>query len=366
MKLPFKNPLAPKDEDKEEDRPDYRKESENDVVIERDNQKDVRLVLRKQEKETKRRKKSSSTDRSRKKGVEEEDSAAKSRNPISKFAYNLLGGKLPGIPQYKETYEQAGMSLIYEAYLSTGFLIGFIIIIPTFIISFLLELRLVPHALIAVSLIGSVVLGAVVFASTILLWLVYPIVRRRNFKSALENQLAYSFGILGVLASAGMTLDRLFERVATSETNPVLAELAKRFLRDVRLFGLDSESALKEVANHSPSKTFAGMLNSISVAYKTTGTIRDLVMFESVRLLQEKTDNLRRTIASLAIMAELYITLVVVGPIIFIVMLSIFGLLPTGGGLPDPIFLINLIVFLGIPVLSVVFILLLDSVVGKA
>jgi hypothetical protein len=56
---------------------------------------------------------------------------------------------------------------------------------------------------------------------------------------------------------------------------------------------------------------------------------------------------------------------VVVGPIIFIVMLSIFGLLPRGG-LPDPIFLINLIVFIGIPVISVVFVILLDSVVAKA
>jgi flagellar protein FlaJ len=205
----------------------------------------------------------------------------------------------------------------------------------------------------------------VLFSVTLLLWLTYPIFRRRNFKSALENQLAYSFGILGVLAAAGMTLDRLFERIATSESNPVLAELAKRFLRDVRLFGMDSESALKEVASHSPSAAFAGMLESIEVAYKTTGTIHDLVMFESSRLLQEKGDSLRKAIASLAVMAELYITLVVVGPIIFIVMLSIFGLLPTGG-LPDPIFLINLIVFLGIPVISVVFIILLDSVVGKA
>ena len=162
------------------------------------------------------------------------------------------------------------MPLVYEAYLSTGFLLGFIIIIPTFIISFLLELHTFPHGLIAISLLGSGILGAVVFAGTMLLWLSYPIFRRRNFKSALENQLAYSFGILGVLAAAGMTLDRLFERIATSESNPVLAELAKRFLRNVRLFGLDSESALKEVANHSPSKAFAGMLDSIAIAYKTT------------------------------------------------------------------------------------------------
>ena len=107
------------------------------------------------------------------------------------------------------------------------------------------------------------------------------------------------------------------------------------------------------------------MLDSMSIASKTTGSIHDLVMFESARLLQEKRDKLRKTIGSLAVMAELYITIVVVGPIIFIVMMAIFGLLPSGG-LPDPISIINLIVFIGIPVLSVMFILLLDSVVSKA
>ncbi len=63
-------------------------------------------------------------------------------------------------------------------------------------------------------------------------------------------------------------------------------------------------------------------------------------------------------------MSELYITLVIVGPMIFIAMLAIFGLLPSRG-LPDPIILINLIVLLVIPVLSILFILLLDSHVEK-
>lgn len=294
----------------------------------------------------------------------EKNSELRKDNLLSSFAYNLLGNKIPKFPQYREIYEQAGMPLVYEAYLSTGFLIGFIVMVPTFVFSLLLELRFLPTAKIIESIIGSVVLTGVVFATVVLLWLLYPISRRRTFKSELESKLAYSFGILGVLAAAGITLDRLFEKIATSESNPVLGELAKRFLRDVRLFGMDSGSALREVAAHSPSRVFASMLDSIAVAYKTTGTIRDLVMFESTRLLQDKSDNLKRAISSLSVMAELYITLVVVGPIIFIVMLSIFGLLPTGG-LPSPILLINIIVFLGIPVLSAVFILLLDSIVGK-
>jgi flagellar protein FlaJ len=280
-------------------------------------------------------------------------------------AYGLLKGHLPTIPQYKDTYEQSGIPLIYEAYLSTGLLVGLALIIPSFALSFLIESRIFPSEHIALGLLGSAVLSMVVFATTILVWLTYPILRRNNFKSALEGQLAYSFGILGVLAAAGMTLDRLFEKIASSESNPVLAELARRFLRNVRLFGMDSESALREVAAHSPSQVFAGMLDSIAVAYRTTGSVHDLVMFESSRLLQDKRDNLRRTIGSLSVLAELYITLVVVGPIIFIVMLAIFGLLPTGG-LPNPIFLINLIVFIGIPILSIVFIVILDSAVGRS
>jgi hypothetical protein len=192
VKIRFRNPFASDQDDEPKGQKDGADSNENENVIAHDNSKQVQVALKTEQKESEpSKKKSRFSLRSEKKKVDEDlPILAKSRNPISKFAYNLLGGKLPGIPQYKETYEQAGMPLIYEAYLSTGFLLGFIIIIPTFIISFLLELHLFPHGLIAVSLLGSGILGAVVFAGTLLLWLSYPIFRRRTFKSALENQLA--------------------------------------------------------------------------------------------------------------------------------------------------------------------------------
>ncbi|MDA4112162.1 MAG: type II secretion system F family protein [Thaumarchaeota archaeon] len=289
----------------------------------------------------------------------------RSRNSLERVAYNLLAKRLPGFPEFKEAYGQSGIPLIFEAYISTGFLLSILVTIPTFAISLIVETRLYPRGSILFSLVGSFVLSGVAFGLALVIWLFYPMLRRRSSKSKLEGQLAYSFGILGVLAAAGINLERLFERIATSESNPVLADLAKRFLRNIRVFGLDTETALAEVAEHCPSEAFSKMLDSIAVAYKTTGSIHDLVFFESARLLQEKRDKLRKTIGTLAVMAELYITLVVVGPIIFIVMMAIFGLLP-GGNLPNPISVINLIVFIGIPVLSVMFVLLLDSVVSKA
>ena len=285
-------------------------------------------------------------------------------NSFQKFAYFHLSPSLPTLPGYREAYEQAGLPLIYESYLSTALFLSFIAFIPTFALSLLFENRLLKVPLLY-SAIGSVVLGFVAFAVSLLVWLLYPLERRRSFKSKLERQLAYSFGILGALAAAGIGVDRLFERLAASETNPVVAELARRFLRDVKVFGLDIESALREVAAHSPSLAFSKMLESMAVAFRTTGSMHDLVMFESNRLFAEKKDTLKKSVNDLAVMAELYITLVVVGPIIFIVMLTIFTILPSSGNIPSPVLLINILIFIGIPSISVAFTLFLDSMVGR-
>lgn len=340
---------------------------DNENVIEQDSsvQPGIALIREGEERSGEKRKKSALSfafGRSRKQNIE---ATVKSRNAIVRRAYSLFAGRLPAFPEYRQVYEQAGMTGVYEAYISTGLLFSTLITIPTFVVSLLIEEKFFPRAPIVFPILGSIILGAVSFATCLVLCLSYPILRRRAFKSSLENQLAYSFGILGVLSAAGLSLERLFEKIASSESNPVLAELARRFLRNVRIFGIDSEKALVEVAEHSPSEAFSKMLASVSVAHKTTGSIHDLVMFESARLLQEKSDKLRKSIGSLAVLAELYVTLVVVGPIIFIVMMAIFGLLPAGG-LPQPVSIINLIVFIGIPFLSIMFVLLLDSVVAKA
>lgn len=297
---------------------------------------------------------------------EADKEAIKARTGFEKFAYNLLSTRLPGFEEFRDSYAQSGTPVIFESYISTGFLLSCLAAIPALAISLLLEVKLLPRAPFPLLIVGSIVFAGIVFGTGLVLWLSYPIMRRRGYRSKLENQLAYSFGILGVLAAAGMNLERLFERIATSESNPVLADLANRFLRNIRVFGLDTQTALTEVSRHSPSEAFAKMLGSIGVAHKTTGSIHDLVMFESARLLQEKRDKLRKTIGSLAVMAELYITVVVVGPIIFIVMFAIFSVLPGGKHEINPVSFINLIVFIGVPVLSVMFVLLLDSAVAKA
>src|SRR5579885_468999 len=299
----------------------------------------------------------------------EHDSDGRPRNWLERFAYSHFSKHLPSFPGFRETYEASFIPVIMESYLSTALFLSILVSIPVISVSFLVEIAIAKIALFQ-ALLGSGILGVVTFGVSLFCWLLLPLEKRRSFKEKLESHLAYSFGILGVLAASGMSIDRLFERMANAESNPVLSDLARRFLRNVRIFGLDTEAALKEVAKHSPSETFSKMLESIAVAFRTTGSLHELITFESSRLLSQKKEKLKKSVSSLAITAELYVTLVVVGPIIFIVMLTIFLFLPSsssgiGQSLPDPTLMINVIIFMGIPVLSVIFLLILDSMVNK-
>ena len=323
-------------------------------VIEQDKQRSLELLMQSEQSQM------SSEKQSRKKGPIKD---VYSRSALEKFAYDRISPLLPNFPRYKEAFEQAGLSIIYESYISTAILLSIIAMGPTAVVS-LLVLSFILHITTLVAIVESIGLGAATFVLSLALWIVYPLQRRRSFKAKLESQLPYSFGILGVLSAGGINIERMFERIAVSESNPILASLARRFIRNIKIFGLDTETALREVARHSPSASFAKMLDSIAVAFKTTGSVHDLIMFESTRLLSEKSDKLKKKIGDLAIMAELYITLVVVGPIIFIVMLSILQLLPYSGSLPS-IPIINALVFIGIPVISIGFALMLDSMVSR-
>ena len=331
-----------------------RKKRDIERVIEQDKQQSLELLMQSESNQMS----SEKPGRSRRSGKD-----VYSRNAIEKFAYEHISPHLPRAQRYRESFEQAGLPIIFESYASTAILLSMLAVVPGVVASALVE-SLVIHSATPVVVLASAAIGAVTFGVSILLWLAYPLQRRRSFKAKLENQLPYSFGILGVLSAAGINIERMFERIAVSDSNPILANLARRFIRNIKIFGLDTESALREVARHSPSASFAKMLDSIAVAFKTSGSVHELIMFESTRLLAEKSDKLKKKIGDLAIMAELYITLVVVGPIIFIVMLSILQLLPYSGSLPS-IPIINALVFVGIPVISIGFVLMLDSIVSK-
>jgi archaellum biogenesis protein FlaJ (TadC family) len=209
------------------------------------------------------------------------------------------------------------------------------------------------EAVIPLSMVASLVVSMVFFA--------YPLYRRDQRKKEIDTNLVYTAGYMGVLAAGGISAERIFERVIQVERRVSIRDLARRFIANIRVFGLDVVSSLDDVSRHSPSEVFSKLLVGMTNTLKTSGDMKSLLTFETERLLHAKREQLKKILNTLLGLGEVYIAGVVMGPITFIVMITILSIMGNVAFGISPVMQLNLIVFFGIPMISLVFIVVLNS-----
>ena len=75
---------------------------------------------------------------------------------------------------------------------------------------------------------------------------------------------------------------------------------------------------------------------------------------------------LKRFSDSLGVLAEFYVTLMVAGSLIFVIMLAVMSMLGGGGlGSLDTRLLLQLLTYLGLPIGSVIFLVVIDMISPK-
>ncbi len=289
------------------------------------------------------------------------------RTILVRVSYRLFGGVVPRLPflkAHRRIYRQSGISLFHDAYISLALLASTLVFVISCALSallhrILLTLPLTRYILAVLS--SSWTFGC----ATLTILLVYPMYRGGQRGKEVDANLVYTIGYMGVLAAGGIPVERIFERVAEVEHRRPIRELATRFIANIRLLGLDVLSSLRDLSLRSPSATLSKILLEAVNTVETSGDLRDLFLFEVGRLLEVKRDQLKRTLGTLNYLGEIYITAIVVSPILFILMLTMLSIL--GGsalGLP-PVVQMNLLVFVVIPVMAAAFLIILDVILPE-
>jgi archaellum biogenesis protein FlaJ (TadC family) len=169
---------------------------------------------------------------------------------------------------------------------------------------------------------------------------------------------------MAVLASSGMPIERILETVSVVEDNPPLNRLTRKFLTNIKLLGVDVHTAIRDIADKSPSRMLSRHLEAIRTTIMTSGDLKGLLTYEVGRQLAKKKEKLRNTLNTLVYVGELYVTLLVVTPVLFILMITILSLMGGASFGKSSALQLNLIVFFGIPVMASAFILFLDIILG--
>jgi len=279
---------------------------------------------------------------------------------LTTLSYRLFGNAASRFMILKRAYDQSGISILYDSYIALMLFSSAAVFVSVFVICSTL-----PYFLFKLTLFQSVfsasVLSVVASIIVVIVFFVYPLYRGKQRKAEIDSNLVYTAGYMGVLSAGGISIERIFDRVVQVERHPAIRDLAKRLMTDVKVFGLDVVSSLNDVIKHSPSEVFSKLLVGIINTLKTSGDLKSLLTFETERLLSMKREQLKKTLNTLLGLGELYIAGVVMGPVTFIIMITILSVMGNVAFGISPIMQLNLLVFLGIPMICLVFIIILNG-----
>jgi flagellar protein FlaJ len=285
------------------------------------------------------------------------------------FAYQLIGGRTTHfMPLFKDldvNLKKSGMKINFKAYIST-------VILASLLLSSLVILT-VPLLLFFVfklSLFSSLLFGAGVSllagALTVIGFYAYPSYRADTLKRALEDEMPFTTGYMSILAGAGVPPDFIWRSLAQIDSSLAISSVARTVIRDVELFGFDALSALEATSKRTPSERFKELIEGfISVVY-SGGNLVKYLRNRSKQYMKLKQIALKRFSDNLGVLAEFYVTLMVAGSLIFVVMLAVMSMLGGGGfGMLDSRLMLQLLTYIGLPIGSVVFLIILDMVSPK-
>ncbi len=211
----------------------------------------------------------------------------------------------------------------------------------------------------------AVIVSSVISVVSACLIFAYPRMQMDSKNRSIEETLLGTTTYMSILASSGMSIERILEKVAMMEKNPEIRYEVHVFLTDIKLFGKPVSQALLDMADRTKNSTFSKMLTGIVNTVNTSGDLSKYLSFETRQLITLKDEETKSILTKLGYMGEVYIAALVVGPILFIIMLSLLSGLDIGTGLSS-MTLLNSMVFIGLPIVSMIFLIILDNIMGGA
>lgn len=285
------------------------------------------------------------------------------------MAYQLIGDKsgrfLPLFKGLDQTLQKSGLRVNFKAYVSLTILVSFLITLPVAVATSVLLFFVFKVALGSVLLFG---VGSALFswAFAVIGFYLYPVYRADKHKRELDDELPFTTGYMAILASAGVSPEKIFYSISTLNVPLAASNEARDIIKNINLFGLDVISALEKASSRTPSEKLRDMIEGIISTIHTGGNLGAYLREKFKTAMKLRRLSLKKYSDSLAVLSEVYVALLLTGPLLLVIMLSVMSVLGGGGlGIFSSDLLLSLLTYIGIPVCAVIFLIILDSTSPK-
>lgn len=154
----------------------------------------------------------------------------------------------------------------------------------------------------------------------------YPQIVARGRKSRIDLDLPYAISYMQALSTTMPPYDVIRK---VYEEQDMFGEISKEFgmiVRNVELFGDDLDAAMKDLQRTTPSTNLRDFLNDLAIVFDSGGNIASYLGAKTEYYRDQAKQEVELVLKTIEIMAEVYVTAFVAGPIALIIMIVAQGM----------------------------------------
>jgi len=239
-----------------------------------------------------------------------------------------------------------------------------IIIVPMFLGNFINEI-ISPGGTVdfVFNLVLIVLISILTAVTTFLVFWVYPSFKAGERSRKINLALTNAVNTMATIAGTGVPPAVIFWSLVEFRRYGEVSRESEKILNDIENFGLDLVQALQRAANRSPSPLFSELIWKMIATIRTGGNLREYLYLEGNRLMEVERMKTEAAIETIGLIAETYVTALVVGPVFIIIMTTIMGIM--GTPMSQVNLINNIVVYFGLPIGYAIFIIAVDQVAPK-
>jgi flagellar protein FlaJ len=283
---------------------------------------------------------------------------------IKGFATSKFSWVVEKYPEFflvvKENLPKADMKIGYRTYVSLVIFITLLAFFSSISISFIalsiIKVEILPK--IFYSFFASFFISILTF----LVFIFYPSQRAEKRKRNIEANLPFAITHMGAIAESGIPPYVVFRLISKFKEYGEISREMEKIVKNIDEFGVDPLTAVKEVANKTPSDSFRQILLGFITTIEAGGDVK--IFLKSVgeealfqwRMKREKFNQQLTTIS------EFYISILMTAPLFIISLFAVMNMIqPTiaGFGIFE---LMKLGIYILVPVINIGFLLFLSGV----
>ena len=255
----------------------------------------------------------------------------------------------------REEIVKSNLSILFELYVGRMLLLTILSFLVTF--SFIFIMFTFIGAPLIMGLIGAFVTAFATSFIVLTIYHSYPFHLLTSKKNSIDGNLPFAINHMAAISASGAPPFVTFKLLTNIPEYGEVANEAKRVVRNVEAFGMDVVSAMRNVADRTPSTEFRQTIYGIISTIETGGDLKKFLENAAKEALFDYRLKREKYMQTLSTYADFYTAVLIAAPLFFVSVLSVMSLV--GGsvfGLSIPNAM-RIGVYAMIPLMNIMFIL---------